>query len=477
VPHASRRAGDEGRAARPEPPQVAQRLECREARDRHRGRPGETERTRLQGRVDFLDGRVLGVTASRTRAQESGDRIAWPEPRDARPDPLDPARGVAPEHEREPQPEDRPEHPPADLPVDRVHPRRADADEDLAGLRLRRRDLAHLEPVAPAVPVDDHGLHPCAPPAHRDEDDLSPPRRGCLPARPGTAVGKRSAGRSKNAAPDRLRLLARPIGVDHLAPACERPRRRAGRAEAGPGPRRARRDPRAVRRCRPRRAPPWEGPDFFAGEPLPEGGALRLGGAGQTGRKRKRGRKGAKAAARRGMTVKEKAHFVFQHRHLIVKRWENLTESERDDLTRMRESLPELATPRRFADRIYGLFDPPKDFHQSGCRRAAIVRDPTLRAVPELLKAMEQLDEEKFPNLMAYLNNPVSRRVRTTNHVERDQLALPVPGEGVLQVEATPDTGAIRGPDAGWHWEGTNPSPSKGDRSLKAGKNKQDEWQ
>src|SRR5512135_2332947 len=32
---------------------------------------------------------------------------------------------------------------------------------------------------------------------------------------------------------------------------------------------------------------------------------------------------------------------------------------------------------------------------------------------------MEQLDEEKFPKLMAYLNNPVGQRVRTNNHVER----------------------------------------------------------
>ena len=110
---------------------------------------------------------------------------------------------------------------------------------------------------------------------------------------------------------------------------------------------------------------------------------------------------------------------MFKHRHLIVKRRENLTEAERDDLKRMLEYLPELATLRRFADRIYWLFDTPKDFHQASCRRAAIVRDPAFRAVPELVKAMEQLDEEKFPKLMAYLNNPVSRRVRTNNHVER----------------------------------------------------------
>ena len=143
---------------------------------------------------------------------------------------------------------------------------------------------------------------------------------------------------------------------------------------------------------------------------------------GKAGRKKKRGRKGAKskaAAARRGLTVKEKAHFVYKHRYLIVKRREILTESERGDLVGVLEYLPELATLRRFADRISWLFDAPKDFHQASCRRAAVVRDPAFRAVPELLKAMEQLNEEKFAKLTAYLKNPLSRRVRTNNHVER----------------------------------------------------------
>jgi hypothetical protein len=143
---------------------------------------------------------------------------------------------------------------------------------------------------------------------------------------------------------------------------------------------------------------------------------------GQAGRKKTRGRKGAKskaAAARRGLTVKEKAHFVFKHRYLIVKRRENLSESERGDLTVMLEYLPALSTLRRFADRIYGLFDTPKDLHQAGGRRAAIVSDTEFQAVPELVKALEQVDAEKFPKLMAYLKNPLGRRVRTNNHVER----------------------------------------------------------
>src|SRR3954453_4156377 len=131
---------------------------------------------------------------------------------------------------------------------------------------------------------------------------------------------------------------------------------------------------------------------------------------GKAGRKKKRGRKGAKAKAaiaRRGVTVKQKAHFVFRHRYLIVKRREKLTERERADLKQMLEYLPELATLRRFADRIYWLFDTPKDYHQAACRRAAIVREASFQAVPELVKALEHLGEEKFSKLMAYLNGPV----------------------------------------------------------------------
>src|SRR3954447_590995 len=147
-----------------------------------------------------------------------------------------------------------------------------------------------------------------------------------------------------------------------------------------------------------------------------------MGRRGKAGRKKKRGRKTKRAkaaAARRGPSVKQKAHFVFRHRHLVVKRRENLTETERDDLVRMLEYLPALAVLRRFADRIYWLFDTPKDFHQASCRRAAILRDPAFGAVPELVKAMEQLDAKKFPQLMAYLTGPAHRRVRTNNHVER----------------------------------------------------------
>ena len=104
---------------------------------------------------------------------------------------------------------------------------------------------------------------------------------------------------------------------------------------------------------------------------------------GKSGRKKKRGRKSKKAKAaakRRGLTIKKKAHFVFKHRHLIVKRRQNMTESDRDNLRQMLEYLPELDTLRRFADRIYWLFDTPKDYRQAACRRGVILRDPVFRA-------------------------------------------------------------------------------------------------
>ena len=83
---------------------------------------------------------------------------------------------------------------------------------------------------------------------------------------------------------------------------------------------------------------------------------------------------------------------MFKHRYLIVKRRENLSESEPGDLKLMLEYLPEWVILRRFADRIYWLFATPKDWHLASCR---------------------------FPKLMAFLNNPRCQRVRTNNHVER----------------------------------------------------------
>jgi proteasome lid subunit RPN8/RPN11 len=117
-----------------------------------------------------------------------------------------------------------------------------------------------------------------------------------------------------------------------------------------------------------------------------------------------------RVARRRGATAKQEAHFLSQHRHLIVSRREGFTEGDRAHLTAMIEYLPELAVLRRFADRVDWLFDTPKDYHQASCRRSAILREKAFQKVPELVKAMEQIEPAKFAKVMAYLKKPVSRR-------------------------------------------------------------------
>jgi hypothetical protein len=51
--------------------------------------------------------------------------------------------------------------------------------------------------------------------------------------------------------------------------------------------------------------------------------------------KRVAGRAERRAVAGRGLTPKEKSASLFKHRHVVVKRRGNLTESEHDDLRRM----------------------------------------------------------------------------------------------------------------------------------------------
>jgi transposase-like protein len=141
---------------------------------------------------------------------------------------------------------------------------------------------------------------------------------------------------------------------------------------------------------------------------------------GNRGRKRKRGRP-TKAQQRRRQreTEKEKAQFVFKHRHLIVKRRDHLTDPERQDLKKMLTDLPELQPLRDFADAIQGLFAVDQSEHQAWCRWRALRANARYQAIPELKAALAMLEEKKFRKMIAFLRSPLSRRVRTNNHVER----------------------------------------------------------
>jgi hypothetical protein len=143
---------------------------------------------------------------------------------------------------------------------------------------------------------------------------------------------------------------------------------------------------------------------------------------GNRGRPRKRGRptKAQRASRkRRKKSLKDKAHFVFKHRYLIVTRPENLHPADRKQMRKMFEYLPSLKTLRTFVERMYRLFDADQSEHQAHCRRAALVGNPAFQNVPELAKAIAMLKPQQFVKMIAFLKSPAARRVRTNNHVER----------------------------------------------------------
>ena len=90
----------------------------------------------------------------------------------------------------------------------------------------------------------------------------------------------------------------------------------------------------------------------------------------------------------------------------------------------MFDYLPELRRLRRFVLKVYKLFDPQQSPHQARCRRAALVKDPSFLADPDLAKALDMLSPEKFDKMIAYLHSPAAQRVRTNNHVERTNRRL-----------------------------------------------------
>jgi transposase-like protein len=150
----------------------------------------------------------------------------------------------------------------------------------------------------------------------------------------------------------------------------------------------------------------------------------RLGRQGRKGRHRKRGRP-TKAEKRRrakqGKSLQEKSKFIFKHRYLIVTRRENLTDQEKKNLKKMLEYLPALKSLRKFADKLHRLFEPKQSEQQAWCRWRALQGSVEFKAIPELAKALESLEEKKFAKMIAFLRGPARRRrlVRTNNHVER----------------------------------------------------------
>ena len=140
---------------------------------------------------------------------------------------------------------------------------------------------------------------------------------------------------------------------------------------------------------------------------------------GKHGRKRKRGRPKKSRNKTKGLRLKEKAHFIFKHRHLIVKRRENLSEEEQETLALMLVYQSARETLRTFMDKVYDLSCADQTRQQAGCRRSGLARTASFQAIPELAKAIEMLSPEKFDKMMSFIHSAAGQQVRTNNHVER----------------------------------------------------------
>jgi hypothetical protein len=143
---------------------------------------------------------------------------------------------------------------------------------------------------------------------------------------------------------------------------------------------------------------------------------------GNAGRRHRRGRLSAKRKGRRHRRqprLKEQSAFVYKHRFLIVKRTEHLTRSDWDHLIQMFRYLPELRPLWQFCQEVYQLFSVEQVVRLARRRRTLLLKKQSYQEVPELVKAMNLLGEEKFDKMVTFLECSAGVRVRTNNHVER----------------------------------------------------------
>jgi hypothetical protein len=141
---------------------------------------------------------------------------------------------------------------------------------------------------------------------------------------------------------------------------------------------------------------------------------------GRRGRKRQPGRpKKGTRSRRRQRKLQDKAHFVYKHRYLIVKRPETLTLPEQKALAQLLDDAPALRVLRAFVAEVYRLFERGQTEATAWRRREALVGNAVYATVPELAAAVQLLAPAKFTKMIAFLRSRVGQRVRTNNHVER----------------------------------------------------------
>jgi hypothetical protein len=143
---------------------------------------------------------------------------------------------------------------------------------------------------------------------------------------------------------------------------------------------------------------------------------------GNKGRKRRRGRPSKQAQQqrqrRKGLTKKEQAAFLWEHHYLIVRKEEDLTDQEKEDLALMVEIAPELLLFRQFNHQFYRLFQKGISQQAARYRRTVMINNADYQANPFLAKALKKLNKDLFEKMIVFLD--WENVDRTNNHVERN---------------------------------------------------------
>jgi transposase-like protein len=146
---------------------------------------------------------------------------------------------------------------------------------------------------------------------------------------------------------------------------------------------------------------------------------------GKGGRKRRRGPRTKQQQAyhrRRGRTRKEEAAFIWEHQHLIVKRYTGMTAEEKGGLLELYRIAPKLKVIRRFSHDFYRLFERGITKQQTRNRRTRMLNNPAYQDNAFLQKALKKIRPELFEKMIVFME--WKDMERTSNHVERNNRAF-----------------------------------------------------
>jgi hypothetical protein len=147
----------------------------------------------------------------------------------------------------------------------------------------------------------------------------------------------------------------------------------------------------------------------------------RLKRQGNKGRKKRRGRPSKKAQQQRqhstGMRKKAQATVVWDHQSLIVRKQDDRSEQEQEDLAFLFQSAPELTLFRQFNPQFYRLFDRGISTPCARSRRRRLVNQTSYQANAFLAKALKKSSTDQFANMIVFLGWDNGQR--TNHHVER----------------------------------------------------------